>query len=82
MNKNLDKILKRVQKASRYTGGELNSVVKNPEDVSIRYAFAFPDTYEVGMSHLGIKILYHILTSRATRQALSQIRLCGSMQII
>ena len=62
--KNLDKVLKRVQKATHYCGGELNSVVKNPEDVSIRYAFAFPDTYEVGMSHLGMKILYHVLNKR------------------
>ncbi len=61
---NLDKILKRIQKATHYTGGELNSVMKTPEDVNIRYAFAFPDTYEVGMSHLGIKILYHILNER------------------
>jgi len=63
--KNLDKVLKRVQKATHYCGGELNSVVKNPEDVSIRYAFAFPDTYEVGMSHLGMKILYHVLNKRS-----------------
>lgn len=62
--KNLDKVLKRVQKAARYSGGELNSVIKNPSDVKIRYAFAFPDTYEVGMSHLGMKILYHILNLR------------------
>ena len=60
----LDKVLKRVQKASRYMGGELNSVIKNPDDVNIRYAFAFPDTYEVGMSHLGMKILYHVLNLR------------------
>ncbi len=63
--KNLDKVLKRVQKATHYCGGELNSVVKNLEDVSIRYAFAFPDTYEVGMSHLGMKILYHVLNKRS-----------------
>lgn len=62
--KNLDKIFSRVQKATHYCGGELNSVIKNPEDVKIRYAFAFPDTYEVGMSHLGMKILYHILNER------------------
>lgn len=62
--KNLDKVLKRVQKATHYSGGELNSVIKNPNDVKIRYAFAFPDTYEVGMSHLGMKILYHILNLR------------------
>ena len=63
-DKNIEKILRRVQKATHYSGGELNSVIKNPEDVKIRYAFAFPDTYEVGMSHLGMKILYHILNLR------------------
>jgi len=62
--KNLDKIFSRVQKATHYCGGELNSVIKNPDEVKIRYAFAFPDTYEVGMSHLGMKILYHILNER------------------
>ena len=61
---NLDKLFSKVQKATHYCGGELNSVIKNPEDVKIRYAFAFPDTYEVGMSHLGMKILYHILNKR------------------
>ena len=62
--KKLDTILSRVQKATHYCGGELNSVIKNPEEVSIRYAFAFPDTYEVGMSHLGMKILYNVLNQR------------------
>ena len=62
--KNPDKLFSRVQKATHYCGGELNSVIKNPEEVSIRYAFAFPDTYEVGMSHLGMKILYHVLNKR------------------
>ncbi len=61
---NIDRILKNVQKPAAYTGGELNSVVKNPKDVKIRYGFCFPDTYEVGMSHLGIKILYHVLNKR------------------
>ncbi len=61
---NLDKIFSKIQKATHYCGGELNSVMKNPEEVKIRYAFAFPDTYEVGMSHLGMKILYHILNER------------------
>ena len=42
----------------RYTGGEVNSVVKQKEKVNIRFAFCFPDLYEVGMSHLGMKILY------------------------
>lgn len=61
---NIDRLLKRVQKPTRYSGGELNSVIKDPADVNIRYAFVFPDTYEVGMSHLGIKILYHCLNLR------------------
>ncbi len=59
-----DKILSRVQKPARYIGNELNSVHKNPEDVSVRFAFCFPDVYEIGMSHLGIKILYHMLNDR------------------
>ena len=56
-----EKILNLVQKPARYCGGELNSVVKNKEDVSVRFAFCFPDLYEVGMSHLGMKILYSLL---------------------
>lgn len=59
-----DDILQSVEKPSRYTGGELNSVIKDPEDVDIRFAFCFPDVYEVGMSHLGMKILYHLLNER------------------
>ena len=61
---NIDNILKNVQKPAAYTGGELNSIVKNPDEVKIRYGFCFPDNYEVGMSHLGIKILYHVLNLR------------------
>lgn len=64
LDKQLDAILKRVQKPGRYTGGEYNSVRKDPSDVSIRYAFCFPDSYEIGMSHLGMKILYHLLNER------------------
>lgn len=60
-----DKILIKVEKPARYTGGELNSVIKKPEDVTIRFAFCFPDSYEVGMSHLGMKILYHMMNERA-----------------
>jgi len=59
-----DEILNSVEKPSRYTGGEWNSVVKNPKEVYIRFAFCFPDVYEVGMSHLGMKILYHLLNNR------------------
>ncbi len=57
----LDRILPKVQKPGRYVGGELNSVVKNKEEVDVRFAFCFPDTYEIGMSHLGIKILYSLM---------------------
>lgn len=59
-----DEILSAVEKPSRYTGGEFNSVMKDPTKVDIRFAFCFPDTYEVGMSHLGMKILYHLLNNR------------------
>jgi len=58
---NIENILLKVQKPARYTGGELNSVIKNKNDVNVRFAFCFPDTYEVGMSHLGMKILYSLL---------------------
>lgn len=63
LNKKLDKILPKVQKPGRYVGGELNSVIKNKGDVDVRFAFCFPDTYEIGMSHLGIKILYSIFNN-------------------
>lgn len=64
MSDKLDAILKNVQKPTRYSGGEWNSIVKNPADYQTHFAFAFPDLYEVGMSHLGLKILYHIINSR------------------
>ncbi len=54
----LEQLFDKVQKPARYTGGELNSVVKDKHTVSVRFAFCFPDLYEVGMSHLGMKILY------------------------
>lgn len=64
MNKISDDILFKVEKPSRYTGGELNEIVKNPGEVDIRFAFCFPDVYEVGMSHLGSRILYHTINQR------------------
>lgn len=64
MKKITDHILHKVEKPSRYVGGELNQVVKNPKDVDIRFAFCFPDVYEVGMSHLGTRILYHTINER------------------
>jgi len=60
----IDELLPLVQKPSRYIGNEYNCVIKNPDDVDARYAFLFPDVYEVGMSHLGMKILYHTLNKR------------------
>lgn len=62
--KEIEKFLLKVQKPGRYTGGELNSVVKDKSKVDIRYAFCFPDTYEIGMSHLGMKILYSLVNAR------------------
>ncbi len=64
LSEKIQKILLEVQKPGRYVGGELNSVVKNPDDVAVRYAFCFPDTYEIGMSHLGMKILYSVVNNR------------------
>lgn len=65
MDRNLfEKMLACVQKPGRYTGGEVNSVVKDKADGLVRFAFCFPDTYEIGMSHLGIKILYSIFNER------------------
>ena len=64
MKKITDHILHKVEKPSRYVGGELNQVVKEPKDVDIRFAFCFPDVYEVGMSHLGTRILYHTINER------------------
>ncbi len=60
----LDSFLTSVEKPARYIGGELGSVVKSLEPIKLRFAFCFPDTYEVGMSHLGMKILYSLLNSR------------------
>ena len=64
MNFNLDDILYKVEKPGRYIGEEFNSYIKNKEKVDIRFAFCFPDVYEVGMSHLGMKILYYTMNKR------------------
>ena len=61
MDKRLERILPRVQKPARYVGGEYNEVRKDPREVDFRFAFCFPDTYEIGMSNLGYRILYGIL---------------------
>lgn len=64
MNRITDDILYRVEKPARYIGGEYNSVYKDLNNIDIRFAFCFPDVYEVGMSHLGTRILYYILNQR------------------
>ena len=61
----LQNILEKVQKPARYIGGELNSVTKDKANIQVRFAFCFPDLYEIGMSHLGTKILYALKNSRA-----------------
>lgn len=62
--KKLDKLLLKAEKPARYVGSELNEIVKSKEDINLRFAFAFPDVYEVGMSHLGMHILYNLLNSQ------------------
>lgn len=61
IDKELDKLLKKVERPARYIGGEVNSINKDPDEVSVRMGFAFPDTYEIGMSYMGLQILYNIL---------------------
>lgn len=63
LDKRLERILPRVQKPARYTGGEYNAVKKNPAQVDTRIAFCFPDTYEIGMSNLGMRILYGVMNN-------------------
>ena len=63
-DKEFERLLLSVQKPGRYSGGEINSVVKDKSKVDVRFAFCFPDTYEIGMSHLGIKILYSQFNER------------------
>ena len=58
-----DDILMKIEKPERYIGHEVNSVVKNKEDVKVRFVMCFPDVYEIGMSHLGIQILYDMFNS-------------------
>ena len=61
MDKKLERILPRVQKPARYVGGEYNAVIKDKAQVDTRIAFCFPDTYEIGMSNLGMRILYGVM---------------------
>ena len=61
MDKRLERVLPRVQKPARYVGGEYNAVMKDKGEVDVRFAFCFPDTYEIGMSNLGMRILYGVM---------------------
>ena len=61
LNEKIEKVLEKVQKAPRYTGGEMNTEVKKWDECPLHFGFCFPDTYEVGMSHLGLKILYGLI---------------------
>ncbi|WP_105204421.1 TIGR03960 family B12-binding radical SAM protein [Neobittarella massiliensis] len=60
----IERVLLRVQKPAQYIGGEMGSIQKDKSEIDLRFAFCFPDTYEVGMSHLGMKILYGLLNTR------------------
>ena len=62
-NKQLEKMLRKVEKPARYIGNEHNSIKKEVTDTTVRFAFAFPDVYDVGMSHLGLHILYNLLNN-------------------
>lgn len=64
VKKALERVLLQVQKPARYTGGEMGGVIKDASKVAVRFAFCFPDLYEVGMSHLGMKILYSQMNAR------------------
>lgn len=63
MDKRLERILPRVQKPARYVGGEYNAILKDKAAVDTRIAFCFPDTYEIGMSNLGMRILYGVMNN-------------------
>lgn len=61
MDQRLERILPRVQKPARYTGGEYNQIIKDKAEVNLRMAFCFPDIYEIGMSNIGMRILYSVI---------------------
>ena len=65
LNDKIEKILEKVQKAPRYTGGEMNTNIKAWDECPLHFGFCFPDTYEVGMSHLGLKILYGLINNES-----------------
>ena len=76
LSKKQEFLLQKVQKPARYIGGEVNSVVKDKSKIKFRYAFCFPDNYEIGMSHLGMKILT-VLLMNAKMHGVSESLLLG-----
>ena len=60
----IDEILMQVEKPARYLGGEFNSIVKDHATIPMKAVLAFPDTYEIGMSHLGLRLLYDLFNKR------------------
>ena len=69
-----DEILMKIEKPARYIGGEFNAIVKDHNEVDTTFAFVFPDVYEVGMSHLGIQILYDLLNNNTLYIVKSQLK--------
>ncbi|MDR0446696.1 MAG: B12-binding domain-containing radical SAM protein, partial [Oscillospiraceae bacterium] len=63
MNEQLARLLPRVEKPARYSGGEYNQIIKDKSEIDLRIALCFPDTYEIGMSNLGMRILYESANS-------------------
>ena len=64
MTKQMERILPTVQKPARYVGGEYNEIQKDKSKIDVRVAFCFPDTYEIGMSNVGMRILYGLMNQR------------------
>ena len=64
IRKKLDTLLKRVEKPGRYIGGEVNSIMKDPSKMDVNFCFCFPDIYEIGMSYLGLQILYKVINDK------------------
>jgi hypothetical protein len=65
MDTKMRSILKQVLKPGRYTGGEYGQIIKDKNEIKCRFAFCFPDTYEIGMSNLGVRLLYGVLNQES-----------------
>ena len=76
----IERLLPKVQKPARYCGGEINTIIKDKSKVTTRVAFCFPDLYEVGMSHLGMKLFYSAFNKReeiCANESLPRRRICA-----